>query len=123
MIEYVSPLLHAARTPADVRAGLQQLVQGSATRAAVSLRAAASAVAAIPMWSWHSDQVAAREAYVADLRARAVYYDQFMSPRVTKAQFALESAIETDWALARLAFLAAATNASQQQQVNLVLAH
>jgi hypothetical protein len=123
MIEYVSPLLHAERTPPDVRAGLQQVVHDSAVRAAAELRAAASAVAAIPVWGWHTDQIAARDGYVADLRARAVYYDQFMTPGVTKSEFAQESAIETEWAAARIAFLAAATNAAQQQQVNLVLTH
>jgi len=123
MIDYVSPLLHALRTPPDVRAGLQQVVHESAVQAAATLRAAAGRVAAIPVWSWHPAQVAARDAYVADLRARAVYYDQFLTPGVTKNEFAQESAIETDWAAARTAFLAAATNAAQQDQVNLLLTH
>jgi hypothetical protein len=123
MIDYVSPLLHALRTPPDVRAGLQQVVHDAAVMAAAELRAAARRVAAIPVWSWHPAQVAARDAYVADLRARATYYDQFMTPGVTNNEFAQESAIQTDWAAARAAFLSAATNAAQQDQVDLVLTH
>ncbi len=121
MIEYVSPLLHAARTPADVRAGLQQIVRASALEAASSLRAEAAAVASVPLWPWHGDQVAARGAYVTDLRARATYYDHFMTPGATNSESALASAVRADWLAARSAFLIAATNADQRRQVELVL--
>ena len=123
MIEYVSPLLHAARTPPDVRAGLDQIVHASAVQAAKNLRAAAAQVAAVPVWGWHPDQIAARDAYVKDLQTRAAYYDLFLAPGSGEPGTAQPVSIETGWAAARLAFLAAATSAGQRTQVDQILTH
>jgi hypothetical protein len=123
MIEYVSPLLHAERTPPDVRAGLQQIVRQAAVQAAAALRAQAAQFAAIRVWGWHDEAKAARDAYVRDLRARAVYYDQFMTPVVSKTEFAQESTIESEWFAARAAFLTAATTGAERREVEQVLSH
>lgn|GEM_PF-3367810 len=121
MIEYVSPLLHAARTPPDVRAGLRQLVQTQADQAAASLRADATSIEAISVWSWHSQQIRARDDYVAELQAWAAYYQQFMTVQASVAPVTRQSAVQAATTTTRRAFLDAATNASQRRQVALVL--
>jgi hypothetical protein len=125
MIEYSSPLLHAARTPPDVRAGLQALVHQAALQAAVSLRGQARAVAAVSVLPWHSALAAARKAYVADLEARATYYESFFAPGAdpTTTASSPSASIEPLWAAARSAFLSAAVTGAQRDQVSAVLTH
>jgi len=123
MIEYVSPLLHAASTPPDVRAGMDQLVHGSAVQEAAALRLAAAEVAAVPVWGWHHEQVAARDAYVADLRARAAYYQVFLAVGSSEPGNAVPISISSGWFAARQAFLVAATSSAQRAQVETVLTH
>jgi hypothetical protein len=121
MIEYVSPLLHAERTPPDVRAGLQQVVHTSALQAAARLRTAAQAVAAISVLPWHTQQAAARDAYAADLNARAAYYELFLAPGMTGSESAQAAAVRTGWAAARTALMDAATDTAEQSQAGLLL--
>jgi hypothetical protein len=123
MIEYASPLLHAARTPPDVRAGLQALVHQAAVQAAGSLRAAARATDAVAVLPWHSALAASRKAYVADLEARAAYYDSFFEPGsdpiTTDSSQARVAPLS---AAAQAAFLSAASTPAQRSQVALVFA-
>jgi len=123
MIEYVSPLLHAEKTPPDVRAGLQQVVHASALQAAARLRAAAQAVAAISVLPWHREQAAARDTYAADLNARAAYYELFLAPGMTGSESAQAAAVRTGWATARTALVDAASNAAERRQAALLLTH
>lgn len=123
MIEYVSPLLHAERTPTAVRAGLQQVVHASALQAAARLHAAAQSVGAISVLPWHTEQAAARDAYAADLNARAAYYELFLAPGMTGSESAQAAAVRTGWAAARTALVDAATNAAEQSQAGLLVTH
>jgi len=123
MIDYVSPLLHAARTPPDVRAGLQQVVHASALQAAARLRAEARAVAAISVLPWHGQEAAARDAYEADLNARAAYYELFLAPGMTGSESTEAAAVRSGFAAARVAVLEAAPSPAQRSQAGLLLTH
>ena len=123
MIDYVSPLLHAARTPPDVRAGLQQVVHASALQAAARLRAEARAVAAINVLPWHGQEAAARDAYVADLNARAAYYELFLAPGMTGDESTQAATVRSGFAAARVALLDAARSPAQRSQAGLLLSH
>ena len=123
MIEYVSPLLHAAKTPSDVRAGLQQVVHASALQAAARLRTEARAVAAINVLPWHRQQVAARDAYAADLNARAAYYELFLAPGMSGSEPTQAAAVLAGFAAAKAALLEAAPSPAQKKQALVLLTH
>lgn len=74
-VQYASPLLISTRVPADVRAGLGDLVSQSAGRGAADLRQARTALAETTVLPWHSALRQARDAAVAYLDARLAFLD------------------------------------------------
>jgi hypothetical protein len=67
MVQYTSPQLTSARTPANVRASLRKIVQQAAADRLEPMRIRRDAVAGLPVRRWHGEQRQARDAYLAYL--------------------------------------------------------
>ncbi|MDT7573168.1 MAG: hypothetical protein QOE05_3342 [Actinomycetota bacterium] len=72
-VDYTRPLLFGANVPADVRAGLQQLVAESAAGQVGSVEHERATAAAVSVLPWHRGMRRAKAALVTYLAARASY--------------------------------------------------
>src|SRR3954447_14034745 len=72
-VDYARPQLFAASVPADVRTGLQQLVQDSAGQQVPALKHEREQVATTAVVPWHGSLRSARDALLRYLDARISY--------------------------------------------------
>jgi hypothetical protein len=72
-VAYTRPLLFGANVPADVRAGLQQLVADSAAGQVGAIESERAAVAHVSVLPWHRGLRRAKVALLAYLDARVAY--------------------------------------------------
>jgi hypothetical protein len=64
-LAYASPMIWSSAVPADVRAGLRDLVQGSAAEVSADLGATADRVAGVRVLPWQGAQAQSRDALLA----------------------------------------------------------